>query len=773
MITLYWLSQIKLADRLWVGEKAWRLSQLTKKGYPVVSGFVIGSETWGEFLERLDDSTSLLTDFPTSSLHFDVDNFQSLQLAAQQSRRAIFHADFPAQWREIIAQAIEQIPGVSLIVQGSLGTSLGIKQEFAKLIVPQVCEKSPQDLELAIKHIWSQLLSAQSLFYGQRMGISIENLNLGVLVQPLTNVIISSIISVSPTTFEIQATWGLPQSLWQGEVLPDRIICDRTTGLMIDKELGKKTLAYRLKIPDKDVSCDINHVKSLLEAYVLSSSQQEQHCLDESILSKIYLLVEELSQDELSWDFLELVWLESKYSQLPTLAITEIRSSVLSTQVHSLSFQEQRKIVDKKPILQGIGAASGCTQGLIQVITGEIYPCPPSSQRSIIVSKEIHPSQLPLLKQAVGVITEQGGMTSHAAILARELNIPAVVGVSRATELLKTGDFIVLDGNSGIIYYEAPYQNDISFTVPSNYQKISSDLFYPIATQLMVNVSQPSSLFKTLDLPIDGIGLVRSELMLSNLCSPKSLEQWLNESKPTQIIEQICECLRKFAISVAPHPVFYRSFNSNSQSGKGTDSTVQGDCQGTAGYLINPTLFDWELEALAQVQAQGFHNIHLILPFVRSIAEFSFCRNHVKQAGLMESKAFKLWIMAEVPSILFELEEYVSMGVQGIAIGTNDLIPLLFGVGRDNPDFSNVSQPCPTVLKIVLKQFIEKSHHLGIQCSLCGQAASQYPDLIEDLVQWGITKISVEPEAVERTYQAIARAEQKLLLEFIRQQRKN
>lgn len=769
VITLYWLSQIESVDRLWVGEKAWMLSQLKKKGYPVFPGFVIGSETWGEFLGRLDNSTSLLADFPTSSLHFDVDNFRALQLTAQQSRQTIVHNDFPDQWRTIIGQAIEQLPSTSLIVQGSLGTSSGIKQEFANLIVPQVCEKLPRDLELAIKQIWCQLLSAQSLFYGQRMDISIEKLSLGVLVQPLTNVLVSGIVTVSPKTFEIQATWGLPQSLWRGEVLPDRFVFDRTTSLLIDRELGNKTRAYRLK--NEDVSRDVDYIESPLRAYVLNSSQQKQYCLDESILNQIYSLLEDLSQDELSWSSLEWIWLESESSQLPTLAITEIIPSILSSKVHPLPFRKQSIIVDNQPFLRGIGAAPGRTQGLIQIITEEIASFPPSSLKSVIVTKEIYPSQLPLLKQAAGVITEQGGITSHAAILARELNIPAVVEVSRATELLKTGDSIILDGKSGTIYHCTTPQNDIPLAFSLSSQEISSNLSYPIATQLMVNVSQPSSLVKSINLPIDGIGLVRSELMLLNLCSSKSLEQWLNESEPTQIVEQICECLREFTTRFAPRPVFYRSFNG--QLCQGINATVRGDCRGTAGYLLNPTLFDLELRALAQVQAQGFHNLHLILPFVRSVAEFRFCRHRVEQAGLMESKTFELWIMAEVPSVLFELEEYVNTGVQGIAIGTNDLVPLLFGVGRNNLDFSDISQPCPTVLKKVLKQFIEKSHQLGISCSLCGQAASQYPDLVEDLVQWGITNISVETEAVEQTYKAIARAEKKLLLEFIRQQRKN
>ena len=769
VITLYWLSQIESADRLRIGERAWILSQLKKKGYPVFPGFVIGSETWGEFLGKLDDSTSLLADFPTSSLHLDVDNFRALQLAAQQSCQAIVHTHFPDQWREIIVQAIDHLPSSPLIVKGSFGTSLDIKQEFANSIIPQVCEKSPRGLELAIKQIWCQLLNAQSLFYGQRMGISLEKLNLGILVQPFINATVSSIITVSPKTFEIQATWGLPQSLWRGEILPDSFIFGRTTGLILNKELGKKTRAYQLK--NEYVSRDVNYIESPLEVYVLSSPQQEQYCLNESILSQIYPLLENLSQDELSWDSLELTWLESEDSQFPTLMITEIIPGVSSSQVHSLPLREQPIIVNNQPPLRGIGAAPGRIQGSIQVITQEIIPDSPFPQKNIIVTKEIYPSLLPCLQQAVGIITEQGGITSHAAILARELNIPAVVGVSRATELLKTGDSVVINGESGTIYYHKPQENDIPLAIPLNSRKISLSLSYPITTQLMVNISQPSSLVKAMDLPIDGIGLVRSELMLSSLCSPQSLEQWLNKSEPTQIVEQIFQCLQEFTTSFAPRPVFYRSFDS--QLRRGIDTTVQENCRGTASYLLNPTLFDWELRALAQVQAQGSHNIHLILPFVRSVEEFRFCRHRVEQAGLMESESFKLWIMAEVPSVLFELEDYVNTGVQGIAIGTNDLVPLLFGVRRNNPDFSNISRPCPTVLRIVLKQFIESSHQLGISCSLCGQAASQYPDLVEDLVEWGITQISVETEEVERTYQAIARAEKKLLLKFARQPRKN
>ncbi len=769
VIKLYWLSQIESADRLWVGEKAWILGQLQQKGYPILPGFVIGSDTWREFLEKLDDSTSLLADFPTSSLHLDVDNFRSLQFAAQQSYQAILDTPFPDQWREMIGEAIEQLPTSPLIVQGSLGNSLGIKQDFANLITPQVCDNSSESIELAIKQIWSQLLSAKSLFYGKRMGIAIEQLNLGVLVQPLSDVTVSSLVTVSPNAFEIQASWGLPQSLWRGEVSPDRFILDRKTGQVVNQVLGNKTRAYQLK--NQEISQNIDNFDSSLEAYVLSSSQQEQYCLDESTLSQLYSLLETLTQDEWSWSTLEFISLESDHSQLPSWVITDLIFVPPSSQPSSSSVPETPITLDTQPLLTGIAAAPGYIQGLIEVITEEIIPDSSLIKENIIVTKEIHPYQLPWLKQVGGIITEEGGITSHAAILARELDIPAVVGVSGATALLKTGDSIIVDGQTGKIYGYAEENKDVYPPIPLNFQETSSTLSYPIATQLMVNVSQPSSLVKAMDLPIDGIGLLRSELMLLSLCSPQSIEQWLNESEPSAIVEQIRQCIQEFTTRFAPRRLFYRSFDS--QSSHGINGIVQDDCRGTAGYLLNPTLFDWELKALAQVQSQGFHNLHLILPFVRSVAEFRFCRDRVQQVGLTQSESFELWIMAEVPSVLFELEDYVEAGVQGIAIGTNDLAPLLLGVERNNPNLSDISQPCPKALRRVLKQLIKKSRKLGIPCSLCGQAASQYPDLIEDLVQWGITTISVETEAVERTYQAIARAEKKLLLELVRQQRKN
>jgi pyruvate,water dikinase len=175
-----------------------------------------------------------------------------------------------------------------------------------------------------------------------------------------------------------------------------------------------------------------------------------------------------------------------------------------------------------------------------------------------------------------------------------------------------------------------------------------------------------------------------------------------------------------------------------------------------------------ELAALSQVYASGYTNVHLMLPFVRDVEEFVFCRRRVEQAGLAGNPDFQLWIMAEVPSILFLLPDYVKAGVQGISIGTNDLTQLLLAVDRDQGQLGSTLDGRHPAVKQAIKQLIQTSRAMGIPCSICGQAPAQYPELIDLLVQWGITSISVDGNDVERTYMAIARAEQRLLLEAAR-----
>ncbi|MGL6344486.1 MAG: putative PEP-binding protein, partial [Waterburya sp.] len=224
----------------------------------------------------------------------------------------------------------------------------------------------------------------------------------------------------------------------------------------------------------------------------------------------------------------------------------------------------------------------------------------------------------------------------------------------------------------------------------------------------------------------------------------------------------LSDYLRQFVSAFAPRPVFYRSLDWYPHNSMNPILSNRG----TYSYMSDPTLFDLELEALAVIQTEGYNNLNLILPFVRSVEEFKFCYRRLENIGLTANNSLQVWIMAEVPSVIFLLPEYVRAGVQGIAIGTNDLTQLLLGVDREQTEFSdrglNANHPA---MHKAITQLIATSQANNIECSICGQAPVDYPSLIDKLINWGITSISVEPEAVERTYQAIARAERRLLLQ--------
>ena len=297
-----------------------------------------------------------------------------------------------------------------------------------------------------------------------------------------------------------------------------------------------------------------------------------------------------------------------------------------------------------------------------------------------------------------------------------------------------------------------------------------------ITTKLLVNLSQPSLVEQAQSLPVDGVGLLRSELMALNILEGKHPSTWLLEGHRTKLLERWYEQIIHFADAFAPRPVFYRSLDWRSHELVSLNDNVQSSTQsmlgerGTFSYLKNPAVFELELAALAAVQNAGYSNIHLLLPFVRTVEEFSFCRQKVEQARLTQVPQFQLWIMAEVPSVLFLLPEYVKAGVQGISIGTNDLTQLLLGVDREQGQLAKVFDERHPVVMGAVAQLIQMANSAGIPCSICGQAPALYPEIIEQLVQWGISSISVEPEAVERTYLAIARAEQRIILEAARRQ---
>jgi pyruvate,water dikinase len=236
------------------------------------------------------------------------------------------------------------------------------------------------------------------------------------------------------------------------------------------------------------------------------------------------------------------------------------------------------------------------------------------------------------------------------------------------------------------------------------------------------------------------------------------------------------DALTRFATAFAPRPVIYRAtdFRSNEFRGlTGGDEFEPHEenpmigYRGCFRYTREPDLFALELKALKQVR-ERYPNLHLMIPFVRTGSEFRACKRLIDESGLTGDRTFQLWVMAEVPSVVTWLEEYVRLGVTGVSIGSNDLTQLVLGIDRDSEVLSTLYDERDRAVTSIIAQIIAECKRLGVTCSICGQAPSVHPEYADLLVRMGIDSISVNPDAIEATRRNVAVAEQRVLLEAAR-----
>lgn len=771
------------------GDKAFYLSQVMERGYPIVPGFVVPASVGQQFLERVNWSDPLLADFPASSLHLDVHNSQQLQRVARQIRRELLATDLGAEIRSHLVQACQQVatPDTNSVNFWIFRPSLAILGEWTTLDFPvsglltsQICSWDMAHLELALKQVWAELYRARSLFYWQSLGISLEQLQLAVLVQPMQDAVVSGFSQTLTThQWEVQATWGLGTAYVSGALVPDSFWLNAVTGNCENQVLGRKTLVHRLAKARE---------MTPIQEEILALEQQQQSSLTESQLQQLFTTMQGIQRDFATPFTLEWIWVQQSTAH-PHLYITQLIPQVTAPATGTgaskkavrepLNLPSSALMADvdvsswaESVALSGVGVSPGMAIAPAQVIVGQTRNLEISPHQKILVAKAIAPDWVPLLKQAAGIVTETGGMTSHGAIIAREFGIPAVVGVPHATELIANGASLLVDGDKGEVLIVSPELAPRLENTPI-FKSVRPRQNLMTGTRLMVNLCQPESLARLKDLPVDGVGLLRSELMLLEGLAGESPQTWVNQGRGEALQAQIVERVSQFTTALNPRPVFYRSLDwRQHEFSSFHDASIETNpvigMRGTFSYLQNPAVFDVELAALAQLRRQNHRNLHLILPFVRTVEEFIFCRQRVEQAGLNGGGDFQLWIMAEVPSVLFLLEAYVKAGCQGISIGTNDLTQLLLGVDRDRAEMASLFDERHPAITQAIVQLMTQSRQLGIPCSICGQAPALYPELIEQWVNLGIHSISVELEALERTHQAIVRAEQRMLLEAAR-----
>lgn len=791
MARLYQFSQISSEQLLSVGYKAYHLS-LVQQQVPIVPGVVVPADWLTATIATMDWSDPLLMDLPTSLLHLDLDDGLQLRAIAQHIRDRIAAAQLPEVWLAALAAAVAPWDGAAVILRPSLvvapkaGQQVALQPEVvyrtASLMPSRVVGRDGAAIGLGLKYLWGDVFGAKSLFYWQQQNIPLYQLGVAVIVQPLLPAIASGTLTSQATKLEVAAVWGLGHGLSRGEVKPDLYHGDRETGALIRQTLGQKTIAYHLRSTEPTVAASttveptapgpVVGAVDWLAPYVLAEAQRDHYILSTEHWQSLLALSQRVTGK--MGPLFTLEWVLAKTTEGDRLYVTQV-----TPPVGLRPLPESRPSASAQPgqvpppgttlVAQGVPASAGQVMAQAYVVEAIAALPPKIPAGAVLVAPTIPLPWLPLLEHVAAVVTQQGGKTSHSAIVARDLGIPAVMGVPGALHQISMGDWLWVDGTQGRIYrVAAPLQPAARLPQPPPVARRPDDLPL-IRTRLMVNVHQLEQLGALRQWPLAGIGLLRSELLAMTVLGQHHPKQWLEATSRSHIVQQWAAAIAQFAQALPHQPVFYRAFDLRRrefptaavQSTEAAHSVL--GIRGTLSYQLSPDLFRLELDALALVRAQGHHNVHLLLPFVRTVEEFQFCRQLVKQAGLTAQTDFQLWIMAEVPSVLLLLPEYVAAGVQGISIGTNDLTQLLLGVDRDDATMADLFEERHPAVQRAIAQLCKQAHTLGIPCSICGDAPVRHRELIQSLVRLGIDSISVPPTAVEDVFWEIVRAEHNLL----------
>ncbi len=803
MYNFYRLDQIQPQDQEQVGEYGVRMGQLAQAGYPVMPSLVVPVETFQAFLHHINWLEPLFSDLPESSLHLDVDNPCQLQTIARQIRSEMLAATLPeslllAIMAEVrLWQTSALLLKPSVIVQGNTKLSLGTTE----LLQPQVCWVETTAIAQGLQATWGELFRAKSLLYWQRAGMQLSQMGMVVTIQPLHPTISSGTAYRIDQQLMIQAFPGIALASNSSILVSDTYHVQYATGESLAQAVGKKLICCIPVSAQSTTGDQIEQVGYILPANthaalccrVLPAYEQQAPVLDQAKLQALTTLVSQVHAcvgdrvrldwslesvaNDGSWQFV----ISSIHPVSGVSSLSPAEPAVPSSALHPV-------------LVTGVAASPGKGIGAVYLVDPNQPKPKDLPPETTLVATSLCPDWLPLLKNVTGIVTEQGGLTSHAAILARELGIPAIVSASGASEYLHSGIVVVVDGDRGCVYLKETVANHQKPVEPSSLLHSQSKQHSPSLTnnpqpsthhlapsaphaistiqppQLLVNLSQLHSLQQATDLAVSGVGLLRSELLALDVLDYQHPRSWLDSHRQQEFVDRMAAAITRIAAAFFPRPVWYRSLDLRSHEFRTLPGGEQVPLEtnpmlgmrGTLSYVKHPDLFRLELAALAHVQRQGYTNLHLLLPFVRTVEEFVFCRQQAIAAGLTANGTLQLWIMAEVPSVLWLLPAYVEAGVQGISIGTNDLTQLVLAVDRDDMELGSGYDANHLAMMGAIAQLIHEARRLQIPCSICGQAPVQYPEIISSLVQWGITSISVEPMAVEQTRRALQNAAQHL-----------
>jgi len=779
-----WFDEISKEDIPIVGGKGANLGELTQKGVSVPPGFCITAKAYSDFIskEELGDKIRRKIE------GLDIEDSAKLQMRSLEIRDIINNSPMPNEIKEEIERAYKEF-SIKTRIENPF---VAVRSSATAEDLPEASFAGQQDTYLHISRIdevlrytrkcWASLWTARAIYYREKQNFDHFQVSLSVVIQKMINSEKSGVMfTANPITNDvnqlmINASWGLGEAVVSGTVSPDEYILDKCNKKVVEKHISEKVVMVVKN--EEDIGTVEVRVSDFLGYDFINKQCLTEEEIDE--LAEYGIKIENIYEnyEDIEWGFDKDT---KKLYILQARPITTLKNRV-KKEANSMGEKKELNVLTK-----GLSASPGIACGNVKNISN-ISEISRIEDGDVIVTVMTNPDMVPAMRRARAVVTDEGGRTCHAAIVSRELGIPCIVGTKTATETLKEGMSITVDATRGVVYEgkvfkkekEDTGKSDISSQNPAALDNLVYQLSPITATKIYMNLGEPSIINRYKELPFDGIGLMRTEFIFTNMIGAHPM-YLVKTNQGKVLIDKMSEGITTVAQAIYPKPIVVRlsDFRTNEFRGlKGGDEVEPIENNPMIGWrgvsrYISPEYeegFRLECRALKKVREEyGLTNVWAMLPFVRTTWELVKVKEIMASEGLVQGNNFKLWIMAEVPSVVFEAEEFAQL-VDGFSIGSNDLTQLIMGADRDSGILNNMGyfDERNEAVKKAISILIKATHKYGKTISICGQGPSQYPEFAEFLVQEGIDSMSVNPDTVNYTRRLVASVEQRIILKQAR-----
>lgn len=793
---LLWFEQCGIADVPIVGGKNASLGEMTQhlapKGIRIPNGFATTAHAYRYFLKINGLDLKLRQLFSSLS----VENLKQLHEVGSQARALILEASLPEDLEKAIRDAYTRLceqygPNTDVAVRSSATAEDLPEASFAGQHETYLNVHEIKGVLEACKKCFASIFTDRAFYYRQTHGFDHLGIALSIGVQKMVRSDLASsgvMFSIDTETgfanaVLINASYGLGENIVQGAVNPDEFMVFKPTL----KQGFRPILSKNVGTKETKLVYDIGGSKSTKNIPVPPSERKKLALNDEEILELARwacIIEDHYSAANGKYTPMDMEW--AKDGITGQMFIVQARPETVQSRKKKLVLQTYRLKSTGKRLVSGHSVGEAIGTGRSRLIL-DAHRMGEFQNGEILVTDKTDPDWEPIMKKASAIVTNQGGRTCHAAIIARELGIPAIVGSEKATGVLKTGQEITVSCAEGEIGYV--YDGVLPFDV----SETPLDQIPKPHTQILMNIGNPEDAFSLADIPVDGVGLARLEFIIANhiqahplalvhfekLTDPQVKAQLaeltsLYDDKPQYFVDKLAQGVALIAAAFYPKPVIVRlsDFKTNEyahllggQQFEPLEDNPMIGWRGASRYYHDRYRegFALECRAMKMVREEmGLTNVILMIPFCRTVNEGRAVLAEMAKHGLERGKnGLEVYVMCEIPSNVILADEFFKV-FDGFSIGSNDLTQLTLGLDRDSrmlaPLFDERNEAVLTMIRFAIAAAKRNSKKIGI----CGQAPSDYPEFARFLVEQAIDSISLNPDSVLKVLVDVATTEQKL-----------